>query len=718
MKLGIKDVCQLNGINIQDLKKIFCSICYSFLSDNPKQCSNTHCKNMICEKCFKSNKSLACPSCKNNNFINYNSIKQDYSKTFKYFCKLNKCNEKYSYGIMLKKHIHNDSKPVLYCYYCKINLSTSPNFLKCFKCKEIYCHQNINYTPFTYKSEPTKKNNKGKQSFCITRCYYCYNAICIKCEKNINNYKNVICSNCKKKCDVCSKKNAVTLCNICDNNLCESCLKKCDKCSLILCQTDHEKHKKCNEDSNSLIIKNCKICGKNKISTTCQICNIDICSTLCMGLCNSENCENKIICKNCAKFCNICKKIYCNKCSIFCTNCPQGESLVSCKNCNSDIFGKCSFKGCLNTLCLKCISYCNYCKEVCCPLHSLKCGNCNETICRFHWHICRKCKTKKVCLKNCTYKCFLCSSNNEVNALCLEKNHPFDFCKSYNCQHKICNSCIKKCDKCGKIIQTCTQCLLENVFSHCRFCDKNFCYECSNQCLKCGEFFCKETHLCSLCKKEVNKLCPTCDFSDRSKCMICSKGLIQCNDCFKKIICSPKCFLENYNKINKKYYSPEKRFSNFYYNQSGIKKQKSNGLLIRSFTGHSNKTGSYKTRIAKNVASNMISSVANLFSSNSNKNNNLLKDKHLYMRNDSLENSEQIEENTNKNILEKVDNHLCLMYWCDDHLGIEEMGSATKINNLKGILTKDSTNIFSGKTTTDKSENKEKTFCSFSCDIY
>ena len=719
MKLGIRDICQINDINALDLNKIFCSICNSFLSNSSKLCSNTHCKYGICEKCFTSNKSITCPHCKNNNFVNYNSEKQDYPKKFKYFCKSNKCIEKYSYEIMLKKHIHCESKNILYCYYCKINLSLSPNFLKCFKCKQIYCHQNINYIPFTCESESTKKNNKEKQLLCITRCYYCYNPICIKCEKNINKYKNIICSNCKKKCDVCSKKNAVTLCNICDNNLCENCLKTCDKCSLILCEQDYEKYKKCEEHSNTSVIKNCKICNKNKISATCQICNNEICSTSCMVLCNSEECTNQIICKNCTKFCNICKKIYCNKCSIFCTNCTQGESLVSCKNCNSDIFRKCSFKGCLNTLCIKCVNYCNYCKEICCPMHSLKCGNCNENICRFHWHICRKCNTKKVCLKNCTYKCFLCNSNNEINALCLEENHPLDFCKSYKCQHKICNSCIKKCDKCGKIIQTCTQCLLENVYSHCRFCNKDFCYECSNQCLKCGEFFCKETHFCYLCKKEIDKMCPNCDFKDRSKCMICSKSLIQCCDCFKKIICSPNCFLENYNKIKKKYSSPDKRHSSYYYYQSGIKFQKGNSSLIRSLTGHSSKTGNYKIRVTNNMANNMISSVVNLFSSGSNNtNNNILKDKNSLMRNDSKENEEQNEKlNINKYVIEKEEKHLCLMYWCNEHLGESEL--KPKINSIRGVLSKDSTNACSGKNSiVEKIENKEKTFCSFSCNIY
>ena len=46
--------------------------------------------------------------------------------------------------------------------------------------------------------------------------------------------------------------------------------------------------------------------------------------------------------------------------------------------------------------------------------------------------------------------------------ICNVENHLEDFCKSYNCQHKICNSCIKKhfsienalskkrCSICGK----------------------------------------------------------------------------------------------------------------------------------------------------------------------------------------------------------------------------------------------------------------------------
>ena len=708
MKLGIKDVCQINNFNPININKIFCTLCDALLFDNSKTCANSSCKFKLCNDCFNSNETITCSVCKQNKFVNYNPIELK-NNNFLYYCsKSNNCKEKYSKEILLKNHTHNEKKSInFYCNYCKKDLNVDPNYLECFKCKKIYCHKNINYTPFPYKSLLKEtKNNNDKKSPCIVMCHYCFNPICINCEKNINKYKNIICSNCKIKCDICQKNNAITICECCDNNLCESCIKKCKNCSMILCPEDFENLKKCDDHLNIHKKHLCKLCNTNKKSTKCNICNVDICSKTCMITCSSLDCEYKTICKNCTKFCNICKKTYCNKCSLYCNNCGPENYIVSCKNCKSDIFQKCSVKSCTNNLCLKCIQYCNYCEEICCKAHSLKCGNCKEIICRFHWHICRKCETPKVCLKNCTYKCFLCS-NSETNALCKEENHPLDFCKNYNCKHKLCNSCIKKCDKCGKIVQTCTHCLIENVYSHCRFCDKNFCYECSNQCLKCGELFCCNKHKCFFCGTEIEKICPNCDFGERSKCKICSKGLCQCKQCFKKIICTQKCYLDNYIKYME---SNEKKIN--YYYQSGNKRESNFKRSNTTHSNHNNRSSSYKSKLTSNLASNVFNTVRRLFTSNSNKSNNTLQNK-----NDIIKNSNENDEN--KSIIEDNEKHLCLMYWCNEHLGMEQMvkPEIKESGTVKDLLANDFCNVPKNNNTVDKSENKESINCS-SCYIF
>ena len=114
-------------------------------------------------------------------------------------------------------------------------------------------------------------------------------------------------------------------------------------------------------------------------------------------------------------------------------------SLISCTNCDSDTIIKCSLKNCNKKICLNCLKYCNYCKEINCDNHSLSCANCSETICPFHWHMCKKCTPKKLCLKNCTKKCHFC--NYEINEFCKEENHMNNYIKKYSCGHYICYLC-------------------------------------------------------------------------------------------------------------------------------------------------------------------------------------------------------------------------------------------------------------------------------------
>ena len=419
-------------------------------------------------------------------------------------------------------------------------------------------------------------------------------------------------------------------------------------------------------------INKCNICSNNKIWKNCYICNGGICFA-CSNKCENNLCQN-IICINCSKFCNICKKIICEKCSIKCLSCPANKSLISCINCNSNAIIKCSLKNCTKKLCLNCLKYCNYCKEINCKEHSLSCANCLENICPFHWHMCKLCSINekdysknKLCLKNCTRKCNFC--NNEINLFCKEENHPDNFIKKYQCGHYICNQCIKKCDICKEPIRTCLECEKENNYVNCRICDKYLCYDCSKKCSICGGHYCDEFHKCYLCDKTINNdFCLNCDFNERTKCMICSKNLYQCQKCSKMVICSYKCFSDHI-KIKPKVY---KNFS-------------------RSRTTQS---------IKSNITNNVINNVANLFQSG---------------ENDILSSNNKIK--SNKIIIETdKGEHICLMYYCEEHIGNDQNDQINMDNkNIEDLNSRreDGNNVKKYKRITDKENIK----CS-SCGIF
>lgn len=162
-----------------------------------------------------------------------------------------------------------------------------------------------------------------------------------------------------------------------------------------------------------------------------------------------------------------------------------------------------------------------------------------------------------------------------------------------------------------------------------------------------------------MCKKEIkDDVCPNCDFTERSKCLICSKGLTQCEACFKRMICSSKCFLD-------------------YYTSNINKNNKSTGFS-RSHTIQSNKSSSYKT----NVTNNMINSVINLFQNNKEKE----KEKNSTHYNNNFRNNKS-EVGTDRI------KHLCLMYWCDKHIGLNSNDlMMMKSNTLKDLISSNSSN--------------------------
>ena len=488
----MNEICRINNSNIDEIFLLFCAKCKNLLSKNPKKCNK--CSKIFCDSCIKDTQ---CSNCKLGKLqdISINTFLGKENLLF-YCNKSIKCTEKYTYEEKQKNHLHSNQENIN-CNICKENLSQSPNFLECYKCKNLFCYKRLAYDPFYNKKD---KSNINKNKNCGIKCLQCYKPICSKCNKN----NELICSECIDIKILNEKKIGTKKCNICSNSNCWN---------------------------------------------ICSMCNKNICFT-CANICGNNLCKN-IVCINCSLFCNICKNIFCQKCSLKCSSCPPNQSLISCINCDSNVIIKCSLKNCTNKVCMNCLKFCNYCNEINCANHSLSCANCSETICPFHWHMCKKCcstiedfSKKKLCLKNCTKRCHFC--NNEINVFCKEENHPENFVKKYSCDHYICNNCLKKCDKCKELINACPECENGKNYAYCKLCDKYLCFDCSKKCTICKSHYCDETHKCYLCDNIIkNEVCINCDYIERTKCKVCSKFLSQCEKCSKIIICSSKCFNEH-----------------------------------------------------------------------------------------------------------------------------------------------------------------------------
>ena len=616
----MNEICRINKFDIDKISLLFCSKCKSLINDNSKKCSNLKCSKIYCNKCINDSK---CPECRIGKLNNI-SVESFPDLNNLLFCcnKSIKCQEKYTYEEKMKNHLHTKHE-IIKCNKCDENLNQTANYLQCSKCQNFFCYKRLNYNPFFDEKENiTEENCVTKQ--CGIKCIKCFKQICFSCNKNPLN--NTFCNDCYDK-------NA-------NNN---------------------------NNNNNEKITNKCNLCSNNDCLKICSICNINICLS-CSNTCENNLCE-KLICINCSLLCNICKKIICKKCSIKCSSCPPNKSIVSCLNCDSDAIIKCSMKNCTNKLCLNCIKYCNYCKEINCESHSLSCGNCSETICPFHWHMCKKCSSNskdfsktKLCLKNCTKKCHFCS--NEINLLCKEENHPENFVKKYSCGHYICNLCIKKCDICKEPIKACLECEIENNYVHCKLCNKYICFFCAKKCTMCGSHCCDEIHKCFFCQKEIsNEVCVSCDFYERTKCLICSKDLKQCEKCSKIIICSHNCFTKHTVMIPK----------------------------VNKTFRHSRTAQSIKS----NITNNVINNVVNFFGNEK-----------------TLKNDESKITNNNKNtvIETKKGEHICLMYFCKEHYGQD-------VNKYMGEFTREEQEKSNNITKYKRIVNEENVKCS-SCEIY
>lgn len=561
----MNEICRINNSDIDKISLCFCAQCKSILNKISKKCDK--CLKIFCDLCIKDNN---CPKCRHGELKDTLTPDFEEIKDLLFCCnKSIKCTQKYTYEEKLKNHSHKNPENIN-CPKCQKNLNQETNCLKCYKCQNYFCYKRITYYPFLNIKNISNENNIKN---CGIKCYNCYKPIC----------------------SICNKKNEI---------ICPECIKL------------NAPRMKFNET------KKCSLCSNDNSWNTCSTCNNNICLT-CANICGNNLCKN-IICINCSLFCNICKNIICKKCSLKCSSCPPEQSIISCINCNSNAIIKCSLKSCPNKVCLNCLKFCNYCHEINCDNHSLSCANCSETLCQFHWHMCKKCcstqedfSKKKLCLKNCTKKCYFC--NNEINIFCKEENHQENFVKKYSCNHNICNICLNKCEKCKEPIRACPECESEK-YVYCKICDKYLCLDCSKKCTICKRNYCNEIHKCYLCNTLINSaVCLNCDYIERSKCLVCSKFLPQCESCSKIVICSYKCFTEHI-----------------------IVKQKIKVSFSRTRTNQS---------IKSNITNNVINNVVNLFQKEklSNAKNNNLKE--------------------NKNMIESdKGEHLCFMYCCEEHI--------------------------------------------------
>ena len=574
--------------------QITCSICYNISFDG-KECNNRKCQKIFCGECInKQRENIAdnnkrefkCPFCQTFcGFSQQDEKIKEYIKAFKYYCNKNKnCKEPYSFEQLVKEHnhIHNNNLKKEKCNVCKKEISEANiNTLKCILCDNIGCYKNISYSPIE-KGNSEKKIKKLKNNYCIQRCFICKFPICKYCcnenSFNENNLSNFICDECKQiyKCDLCSKNNyAKNICIFCNKYLCESCSNNCEYCGYIFCNKKDCLSKKlsCQKclDLNSKLnyygcfhleflncskcFKKCNLCKKNNANIQCRCCYKDICSKNCTIKC--KYCS-LLCCNECSLICSICKKLTCSIRANFCDECDKYNTLICCKNCNSNIIKECKYQKdgiyiCPKRLCINCWKACNYCGKIYCSDHCTNCTNCEDIICDNHYQNCKKClnndelKYFKLCLKKCVIKCSFCP--NTSTAICKEKNHKEDMVHNFGCKHNICNSCIKKCENCGKIVKKCLECI-DYFYELCRYCGKYQCLSCCNKCYNCDENFCSLNHMCDLCSNLFPSKCFNCDISQRNKCLICKEKLKICELCKNKFICDFNCYRKYKNNLN------------------------------------------------------------------------------------------------------------------------------------------------------------------------
>lgn len=581
-------------------KCFICSLCYC-LAYNGSQCNNRKCMKVFCGECmFKQRvkfteadkREFKCPFCQT--FSGFSQIDNEifeYMNSFKFYCNKSKnCREEYTYDQIVNDHQHkilaNNNNNIERCYVCKILITDSDlNTLKCNLCNNIGCFNNISYNAIKIDNPLNKNNNKNKNNniinkinACIQRCYVCYGPICKYCsKKDSSEISNIICDDCnEKKCSLCGVNQSKIVCIICRKIVCESCSEKCESCGFILCKDKRcinnkiSSCQRCMKIASTISYYNCFhkdllncefcfpkcfICKYFFSDIICKCCFKPICIKNCSVKCKS--CQ-ALCCNKCSLVCSICKKIVCSNCANYCSECDKNNSLISCKNCNSNVIKKCEFNGgCNRKLCISCWNACNYCGIIFCSKHSSNCSNCEDNICDKHFAQCKKClnedelKYIKLCFKKCILKCSFC--NIESTVLCKKENHNDNFVYNFGCKHNICDRCVKRCETCGKIVRKCLECI-DYFYELCKFCHKYQCLGCSKKCNVCDEAFCSLKHKCNLCKRDFASKCYNCEIIKRSSCVVCKKKLKMCENCKGKYICDLHCYVlyKNEMKKNKK----------------------------------------------------------------------------------------------------------------------------------------------------------------------
>ena len=554
MSISLDNISYFKIKDIPDPKNLICCICYCLINKNGKQCKNRKCLKIYCEDCclklkFQDNPCSYCRISKE--YIGLDADIINCLDNLLFYCSEFECKEQYTLEEYKANHLHNneqkeENNDINKCNICQFSLDKNPNYLTCNICNEKNCFRNVDYVP--YKINKTKiKKFTNKDDLCMKRCINCLLPVCNRCNIKYIKYKlnNFICEYCEIKCFICSN-NSLTYCDCCHKSICENCMKIDNDNNLILCKNDYSSNN-IKENIGKYIVlekyEKCLIC-KNKIEDINDLVK-----------CKEAKCPNKFICYKCSLFCNICKKIICKNCSLYCNQCPKNTSLVSCKSCDSNTIKKCFKDNCDKKLCINCYNSCNQCSIILCDEHKNQCLNCEDVMCDKHFSICKICDKegyKKACLKKCTYKCSFCENMN--NELCNKKNHEKNFVQRYNCEHNICLNCVKKCEKCKKIVKSCLTCTVDYYFEHCNYCDKYKCFDCGKQCKKCEDYYCDYEHKCDLCNGIIKEnTCLKCINLSRVKCCFCKKSLRQCDECKKVLVCSKECYLENKNKKYKEH---------------------------------------------------------------------------------------------------------------------------------------------------------------------
>ena len=518
--------------------QIMCALCYC-IAFNGQHCNNRKCMKVFCFDCIEKQKQKFTEKDKN-------EFKCPFCQTFSGFSKLD--DDIIDYIKTFK-------------YYCNKNKN----------CKEQYNYDTL-----------IKEHLHLNDSVCDEKCYVCKKIIN---ESNMNNLKCNICNNscCYQnisydaiKSNINNKKNN-------ENNF--YCIQRCFSCKMPICKYCARKNFYKGEQNficdDCVQEYKCFKCSNNCAKNICIICK-------------------KLICENCSEKCEKCGFIFCKdkKCSTeknFCENCKSflkqtnnnncnHKNILNCLICfpkcyickinNSDIDCKC----CKNKICIKnCSAKCKICSSFCCNQCSLICSICKKILCNFCANFCNECDKDstliscKICNSNTIKKCQYNKSNEECNKkICISCWNSCNFCGIIfcsdhsivctNCEDPICDKHYTKCDKCfSKEELTYMKLCYKKCVLKCSFCNSistvlckkknhkdnfvynfgcphNICDYCLKKCATCGKIVRK----CLECLDYFYELCKFCQ---KYQCLTCCNKCEKCDEPFCSL--SHKCCLCN-----------------------------------------------------------------------------------------------------------------------------------------------------------------------------